>query len=170
LKLTLQASPLSDPDTGDNHTASQWIIRRLSDDVTVLDSGEDNANKTSRTVADGLLANSATYGWQVRYKDNHGLWSGYSPQTTFTTIAPDLTALRAGTNLVLSWPTSALGFSLVYMNNLNTSNWTLVSLYRNRQRSEHGYEPRRQRIKVLAVRRCWRSQGRNLGQTGFPSF
>lgn len=127
LKLTLQASPFSDPDTGDNHTASQWIIRRLSDDVTVLDSGEDNANKTSRTVADGLLANSATYGWQVRYKDNHGLWSGYSPQTTFTTIAPDLTALRAGTNLVLSWPTSALGFSLVYMNNLNTTNWTLVS-------------------------------------------
>jgi len=41
LALTLQASPFSDPDLGDSHTASQSIIRRLSDSVTVLDSGED---------------------------------------------------------------------------------------------------------------------------------
>jgi hypothetical protein len=127
LTPTLQGSAFSDPDTGDSHAASQWLVRRISDSVVVFDSGEDAANRTSRSIPVGVLANSVPYGWQVRYKDNRGVWSSYSTQTTFTTMAPSLTALRPGTNLVLSWSTNASGFSLVSATNLNTTNWILVS-------------------------------------------
>jgi Cadherin domain/Abnormal spindle-like microcephaly-assoc'd, ASPM-SPD-2-Hydin len=123
LTLTLQTSTFSDPDNGDIHAATQWIVRRLSDNVVVLDSGEDTANKTTRSVSNGVLANSTAYGWQVRYKDNRGLWSSYSTQTTFTTGGPQLQGTRLGTNIVISWPTNDSAFKLFYATNLPATTW-----------------------------------------------
>jgi hypothetical protein len=83
---TLSSSAFSDPDAGDTHAASQWVLKRVSDNATIFDSGTTTTNKTS--VALSSLAYSTAYSWQVRYQDNHGAWGSYSTATTFTTIAP----------------------------------------------------------------------------------
>lgn len=83
---TLSSSAFSDPDAGDTHAASEWLVKRVSDNVTIFDSGTDSTNKTS--VALSSLTYSTAYSWQVRYEDNHGAWSSYSTATAFTTIAP----------------------------------------------------------------------------------
>jgi List-Bact-rpt repeat protein/CARDB protein len=82
--LTLQASAFNDPDAGDTHAASEWIIRRVSDNQIVFDSGEDLINKTTEHVSVSLDYVTA-YQWQVRYKDNGNAWSAYSTPTAFTT-------------------------------------------------------------------------------------
>ena len=83
LTPTIQSSAFNDPD-GDAHIATQWQVFNSSGNGVIWDSGEDAVNKTSRSVPAGYLANSATYRWQVRYKDSRGAWSNYSQQTSFT--------------------------------------------------------------------------------------
>jgi len=124
---TLQASAFIDPDSGDTQAASEWLVQRQSDNAVVFDSGTDSVNKTNLTVPQGLLEFAATYNWQVRFQDNHGLWSGYSAQTTFSTTTPTLNAAGLGVSLVLSWPTNTTGFSLECTTNLVSTNWTPVS-------------------------------------------
>jgi len=127
LALTLQASGFSDPDPGDTHSASQWRVRRASDSVTVFDSGEDAANKTSLTLPEGVLDYSTTYNRQVCHKDNRGAWSSHSQATAFSTEAPTLLATRQGNNMVFSWPTNTLGFGLEYTLSLPGTNWVVAS-------------------------------------------
>ncbi len=86
LSPTLTASAFSDPDAGDTHVASQWLLRVQGEATPVFDSGEDAANKVSIELAD--LANGVTYEWQVRYKDDRGGWSDYSTATAFATVPP----------------------------------------------------------------------------------
>ncbi|HMP84207.1 MAG TPA: PA14 domain-containing protein [Verrucomicrobiota bacterium] len=86
LTAQLAASPFSDPDPLDFHAASQWIIRRASDNQIVFDSGTDTVNKTNLTVPVGVLAEGSNYNWQVRYEDGRDAWSGYSAPTTFRTL------------------------------------------------------------------------------------
>lgn len=123
--LALQTSVFSDPDAGDTHAASEWLVWRGS--TNVFDSGTDPVNKTNLTVPSGKLEFAATYNWQVRFQDDHGLWSGYSTQTTFSTTIPTLNAAGPGVSLVLSWPTNTTGFSLESTTNLVSTNWTPVS-------------------------------------------
>lgn len=80
----LQASAFSDEDAQDVHTASQWLIRKVSDNSVVLDTGSDTENKVSFRPSN--LSNLIEYEWQVRYKDAAGDWSEYSDATRFTTI------------------------------------------------------------------------------------
>ncbi len=100
LTPTFQAGTFSDPDTGDTQSASQWQIIRVSDSAVVYDSGTDATDLSSVTVPSGKLANSTLYHWQVRFEDNHGSWSNYSPATSFTTVAATTTntAPNAPTN------------------------------------------------------------------------
>jgi hypothetical protein len=83
--LLLSAGAFSDPDIGDVHLASEWVLRDVNAGQVVLNTGEDANNKTSLQVT-GLAANT-TYGWMVRFRDDRGLWSEYSEETLFTTIA-----------------------------------------------------------------------------------
>jgi hypothetical protein len=87
LTPTLQSSPFSDPDTGDNHTASQWQVREISGIYSspIYDSGSDDTNLTIIAIPSGLLTHSTTYCWHVRHQDGTGLWSGWSTDTFFTT-------------------------------------------------------------------------------------
>jgi alpha-L-fucosidase 2 len=121
----LQTSVFSDPDAGDTHAASEWLVWLGS--TNVFDSGTDPINKTNLTVPSDKLEFAATYNWQVRFQDNHGLWSGYSTPTTFSTTTPTLNAAGPGVSLVLSWPTNTTGFSLESTTNLVSANWTPVS-------------------------------------------
>ena len=90
LTPTLQSSAFSDPDGGDAHTASQWQITTVSGDYssTVFDSDTDTSHRTSITTP--LLDYSTTYYWRVAHQDNHGDWSNWSVETSFTTmVTPD---------------------------------------------------------------------------------
>jgi hypothetical protein len=102
LALTLQASAFNDPD-GDGHASSRWIIKRISDNTTVFDSGNDTANKTSLIVPAGILSNSTTYTWSVSCTDSNGAEGPGSTQTSFTTqplaSLKLLSTLTSGTGL-----------------------------------------------------------------------
>jgi hypothetical protein len=87
LTPTLQSSAFSD-DPGDSHQASRWQITTTAGDYTTptFDSGIDTSNLTSVAILSGELDVSTTYFWHVRYQDNHGDWSSWSEETSFTTI------------------------------------------------------------------------------------
>jgi len=127
LTLTLVGSAFTDPDTNAAHAASQWVLRRATDEMLVFDSGEDTVNMTCITVPPGPLAHATTYKWQVRYKDNADAWSDFSVPTTFTTLAPSVSALVQQGALVLTWPTNAIGFVLESTTNLAAPEWAAVS-------------------------------------------
>jgi len=72
---------------GTFHESSQWQVR-ASDGLystPVWESGEDPANKTSITLPPGLLPGDEKFFWRVRYKDDRGMWSLWSDETSFTT-------------------------------------------------------------------------------------
>lgn len=85
LTLTLQSSAFSDLDAGDTHAASQWQITAASGDYSspVFDSGTDTSNLTQINIPS--LSHSTTYHWHMRHQDNHGAWSVWSAETSFTT-------------------------------------------------------------------------------------
>lgn len=99
----LRGSVFSDPNPQDFHAASQWVVRKVSDNSVVFDSGTDTVNKTNRTVTAGSLENGTAYSWQVRYKDSRDGWSAYSTATTFTTLVP---VVQQGSGLKASYANS----------------------------------------------------------------
>jgi alpha-L-fucosidase 2 len=124
--IILQASAFSDPDNGDSHAASEWLVRRSADNVVVFDSGEDATNRTSLVLPVYGLEFATAYRWQARYKDNHNLWGDYSTPTAFSTAVPVLTAV-AGNSIVLSWPTNTTVFILECATNLSSPLWVTAS-------------------------------------------
>jgi hypothetical protein len=89
LTPTLQCSAFSDPDPSAAHTASQWQITTTEGDYSdpVFDSETDAVNLTSITMPDDVLDSSIEYFWRVRHLDNHGNWSDWSSETSFSTAA-----------------------------------------------------------------------------------
>lgn len=113
LSPTLMSSPFSDISPGDTHVASQWQITYVPGDYSspVFDSGRDTSHLTSIAIPPGFLTYAITYYWHVRYQDNHGNWSSYSPGTRFTTanyVPPDAsfsatpTVLNAGETVIFT--------------------------------------------------------------------
>ncbi len=88
LTPVLRSGAFSDPDVGDFHGASQWVVRVAPNGAIVFDSGDDSVGRVQRTVPAGLLSEFTTYSWQVRHRDGRGAWSGYSAPTTFRTLQP----------------------------------------------------------------------------------
>ncbi len=86
LTPTLQASAFSDPDLGDTHAQSQWQITTTPADYsTPVWQTTSPTELASCAVPSGTLNYSTTYYWHVRYQDQHGIWSAYSGETSFTT-------------------------------------------------------------------------------------
>jgi len=90
LTPTLRSSAFSDPDAGDTHAASQWQITTTLGNyippAKIYDSEVDTSNLIQIVVPAGLLKANTTYYWRVRYQDSYGNWSGWSTETSFTTI------------------------------------------------------------------------------------
>jgi len=125
LPVTLTASIFSDPGSGEHQDAAQWQIRASTGDYSdpVFDSGPDTVNLNSITIPAGILSDSSSYCWHVRYQDNLGAWSEYSSETCFYTkpvaLAYSNTPVCVGDTIQLyggpsgmnySW-TGPLGFS-----------------------------------------------------------
>jgi plastocyanin len=88
LTPVLRCSAFRDPDAGDFHAASQWVVRAQPGNEVVYDSGDDSAGRLQRAIPAGRLAEFTTYSWQVRQRDGRGAWSAYSAATTFRTLQP----------------------------------------------------------------------------------
>jgi hypothetical protein len=84
---TLISSAFSDPDTSDTHVCSQWQVTAVLGDYssTVFDSGMDTTHLHEITLQPGVVTGNTTYYWRVRYQDNHGDWSTWSAERSFTT-------------------------------------------------------------------------------------
>ncbi|RLC95912.1 MAG: hypothetical protein DRI40_04605, partial [Chloroflexi bacterium] len=89
LTPTLRSSDFSDPDEGDTHMASRWQVSTISGHYSgswlVYDSDADASDLTETTLPAGTLDGNTTYYWRVKHQDNHGAWSGWSAETSFTT-------------------------------------------------------------------------------------
>jgi hypothetical protein len=85
LRVLLTASAFSDGAIGSTQTASEWRI--FKGGTVVYDTGTDTTDLLGLTVPAGILTAGNSYTWQVRYEDNYGDWSSYSPTTTFSTSA-----------------------------------------------------------------------------------
>jgi hypothetical protein len=85
----LTATDFADPDAGDTHAASQWLVDDTADfSSPVWDSGVTSSPATHVQVPAGVLATNKDYYWKVRYKDQLGNWSPYAASARFQTAAP----------------------------------------------------------------------------------
>jgi cyclophilin family peptidyl-prolyl cis-trans isomerase/transposase-like protein len=98
----LQSSDFSDPDAEDTHAASQWRITAAAGDYgsPVFDSGTDSVNLTEIALESGILGDNTTYYWQVRYRDDHGAWSSWSAETSFTTVPNRIAVLETSLGII----------------------------------------------------------------------
>lgn len=89
LTPTLQSSGFVGRNAGDAHAASQWQIRSASGSYSgpLYDTGIDASSRTQFTIPSGLLNFDTVYYWHVRYQDNYGMWSAWSTETSFRTMA-----------------------------------------------------------------------------------
>lgn len=102
LTPALRASDFSDPNSSayvalaDTHATSEWQLSTKSGADFVANIKYTENTTTSLTVANVPIHLSAgtTYYWRVRYQDNHGNWSAWSAETSFTT--KELTEPEAG--------------------------------------------------------------------------
>jgi hypothetical protein len=85
LTPTLLGNTFSDGAIGSTHVASEWEIFKGS--TIVYDTGVDTTDLNGLPVPAGKLTAGNTYTWEVRYEDNYGDWSNYSPLTSFSTSA-----------------------------------------------------------------------------------
>jgi len=129
IRVELRGSVFADGDAGDTHVSSEWLVRRVSDNQLVYDSGEVeddgglSASKTNRFLPFQLLHYGTAYAWQVRYKDSYSAWSPYSAATSFSTIRPVLSASRLAGAIRLVWPTNSAGFVLEFSTNSLSGPW-----------------------------------------------
>ena len=125
LPVILTASTFSDPGSGEYQDAAHWQIRASTGDYSdpAFDSGTDTVNLNHITIPAGMLSDSSSYCWHVRYQDNLGAWSEYSSETCFyskpAAVAYSNTPVCVGdtiqlyggpSDMVYSW-TGPLGFS-----------------------------------------------------------
>lgn len=97
----LESSEFSDPDVDDNHAASHWQVTTISDDYTdPVFSSENTSGLVRMAVPPGKLDYNTQYYWRVKYRDRYGMWSKWSTETSFTTLASQ--APRQPTNIAPS--------------------------------------------------------------------
>lgn len=85
----LTASDFVDPDSGDTHANSQWLVDDTANfSSPVWDSGITSLSSTHTQVPAGVLETNKDYYWKVRYRDQQGNWSPYAPLSWFRTAPP----------------------------------------------------------------------------------
>jgi transposase-like protein len=98
---TLESSAFHDPDAGDTQAASQWQITTTSGDYQHLIADQlDSLNSIAFQIR--ILNPDMTYYWRVRHQDNHGTWSEWSAESSFTTEAKEAAGALNKTNAA-SW-------------------------------------------------------------------
>ena len=77
LTPTLQSSPFDDPDAGDTHQRSHWVVSTDDEFANVVweNDVDTDSNKTTDQIPPGILLPNTRYYWAVRHMDNHEAWS-----------------------------------------------------------------------------------------------
>jgi len=88
LTPTLEASAFSDPDPGDTHSGSRWMIINATGTAIIWDSGI-GATATSVQVPENTLEYSTEYGWSVFYYDSQMETYSTGPYSSFTTMSDE---------------------------------------------------------------------------------
>ena len=83
---TFTGSPFSPVNGSDTHSASDWIVTKVSDGSVVYQSLGDTTNKTSIKIPNGLLVINTQYRIRLRYAGASFGYSGYG-QLDFTTAS-----------------------------------------------------------------------------------
>ncbi len=143
----LSASAFSDPDpTGsdamnESLASSEWEVTATAGayGTPVVKSTATGA-ATSTVVPAGKLAAGTRYYWHARYQDNHGNWSAWSLETSFTTKAisapvaafsADRTSVIGGEDLITftdnSTPAAEIDRWAWSFGDGTTENWTYLT-------------------------------------------
>lgn len=105
----------SDPDSGNTQSAYQLQIIRVSDGVTVVDTGKVASTVSTHSLAANTLENNAQYQWKVKTWDNSDAEGPYSSLATFHTSAKPTVTVTApssdGTILTSASLTAEWSFS-----------------------------------------------------------
>jgi len=136
LTPTLKSSAFSDPNPGDVHAASQWQITTIHGDYSspIFDSGTDTVNLIQISIPSGTLSYSTTYHWRVRHQDNHGAWSEWSVETSFTTMSPtvhDVAILNVEAHPTQVFQGSTVNITVVASNEGTETEAFNVTVYAN---------------------------------------
>jgi hypothetical protein len=114
LTPTLATSSYSDP-AGNPQTGAEFIVYAANGTTQVTTSGILAGAITTWPIPGAILTNLTVYTWNARHRNSLGLWSSFSPQTSFTTITnssapPILSGLSwPATNGVIVPPFSTVG-------------------------------------------------------------
>jgi Bacterial TSP3 repeat len=84
LTPALRTNIFADPDAGDTHLETRWVIVQASDGMMVLDV-TTRQGLTSLTVPGLLLEENTQYRWRAMFYDNRGAASEWSNETSFAT-------------------------------------------------------------------------------------
>lgn len=133
LTPTLTASAFSDPDVGQTHTMSRWIVDNNSDwSSPVYETGDTTVSKTSLTIPAGRLSANTKYYWTVAYKDNYEGWSYHSSGRYFTTGSSGGTVVYPAFNTIQRLTCSAVNkWSFLTAWNLSTSGLEMSASWYN---------------------------------------
>lgn len=85
----LNATAFADPDAGDTHARSEWLIEAQNDARTILNVSRTGSNLTHLQVPRLVLDPDTGYICQVRFFDDRGNPSPWSPAVSFTTRAAE---------------------------------------------------------------------------------
>lgn len=98
------------------------IYYRWSKDGTLI----TNATSSSLTLTNVQITDSGNYSVQAENLFEGGSFWQTSSTAVLTVSAPSLIAQLSGTNIVLSWPVAASGYTLESSANFGTNTWTAV--------------------------------------------
>ncbi len=139
LTPVLSAGAFSDEDS-DTHASSSWQISTdtgFSASTIVFQSTNDTSNLASITVPPGVLQQGTTYYWRVSYKDNRGVASSASANTSFTTLtvtmsgttglSPSSTTVTSGGDEVTTLSTTTLPSSSVNVSSQLLADYGVVN-------------------------------------------
>lgn len=135
-------------------TAYQVQIERLSDGLSILDTGKVASTSSSQTVAGGTFTNGITYRWRVR------VWNGddvASPYTTWGAFIPG-----AKPTVTIDFPTAS---ALVTSQDL-TATWTYAHTGGEPQAA---YQLVLERLESTVVVESW-DTGKIIGSAGSYDF
>ena len=102
-----------------------WTNGGGATSYNVYFNGQSKGNQTGASYNPGPLAYNTTNYWQIDAVNAGGTTTGDT--WSFTTLPPILVASHQGSNIVLFWPTNAVGFTLEYATNLPPTSWTAAT-------------------------------------------
>jgi hypothetical protein len=100
----LAVYPFADPDQPDTQSAAQWQLGTVSNFTSMLWECLCTSNAfTIVALPDGLVSNDTLYFWRARHADNYGVWSPWSPVSTFSIVPEPSVCVLLAVLLALAW-------------------------------------------------------------------